>query len=203
MRSPFRTIRDGCGAQIVPFAIFYNRESDRPCGTFLCTNRTANITMIPEFLCENHLNALRFVVSTLQKHEIAYQVTGGLAGNIYGSEWPLHDIDIEVSRKDIEQVASLFQEYAIRPLSRFVDEEFDLMLLTLRVNDVEIDINQAEDAFVFTKDGRRVKLDTDLCKAIEKTFLGSRVWVQPLEDIIRYKELLSRSEDVRDLRGLR
>lgn len=159
--------------------------------------------MIPDILSENHLKALKFVVFTLEKHEIAYQVTGGLAGNIYGSEWPLHDIDIEVSQKDIEQVASLFKPHVIRPLARFVDEEFDLMLVTLRVNDVEIDINQAEDAFLVTKNGQRVKFDTDLCKAIEKPFLDLTVWVQPLEDIIRYKELLGRNEDVRDLRGLR
>ncbi len=169
---------------------------------FPSATRTVQITMIPHILSDNHLKALKFVLSTLKKHDIAYHITGGLAGNIYGSEWPLHDIDIEVSQKDIERVASLFMPQVIRPLARFVDEEFDLMLLTLRVNDVEIDINQAEDAFVLTAEGRRVKLDTDLCQAIEKKFCELTVWVQPLEDIIRYKEFLGRDEDVRDLKGL-
>lgn len=158
--------------------------------------------MIPEIISENQMH-LNFLISNLKKHKIAYHITGGLAGNIYGFKWRLHDIDIEVSQKDINRVASLFKQNIICPLARFIDNEFDIMLLTLRVNDVEIEINQAEDAFIFTADGRRVKLDTDLSKAIENNFFGISICVQPLEDIIHYKELLVRNEDIKDLKALK
>lgn len=146
----------------------------------------------------NHLKTLKLLISTFDEHQIPYQITGGLAGNIYGSTWPLHDIDIEVSQTRIAEVAELFREYTVRPLSRFVDEEFDLMFLALRINEIEVEINQAEDAFIFSE-GIRLKLNTDLSNALKINFLGLDMFVQPLDDIIKYKKLLKRNNDVSDL----
>lgn len=158
--------------------------------------------MIRNIISENHLKTLNLVIATFDRHNIPYQATGGLAGNIYGSKWPLHDIDIEVSQRDMAKVVELFKEYTVRPLFRFVDEEFDLMLLGLCINDIEVEINQAEDAFIFSN-GVRMRLETDLSKAKKIRFLGLDILVQPLDDIIKYKRLLSRNNDVSDLISLR
>ncbi len=157
--------------------------------------------MIPNIISENHLKTLNLLIATFDRHKISYQVTGGLAGNIYGSKWPLHDIDIEVSQRDMAKVVELFREYTVRPLFRFVDEEFHLMLLGLCINDIEVEINQAEEAFIFS-DGVRIQLDTDLGKAKKIRFLGLYILVQPLDDIIKYKQLLKRNNDVNDLMNL-
>jgi len=109
-----------------------------------------------------------------------------------------YDIDVEVVQKDIQLVAALLRDYTIRPLSRFVDEEFDLMLLTIRIHDVEVDINQVEDAFLFTK-GIKTPLDTDISRKNRRCFLGLEMYVQPLSDLIKYKKLLVRQADVSDL----
>ncbi|MGL5058611.1 MAG: nucleotidyltransferase domain-containing protein [Microcoleus sp.] len=146
----------------------------------------------------NHLKTLKLLIFTFDAHQIPYQITGGLAGNIYGSTWPLHDIDIEVPQTRIAEVAELFKKYTVRPLSRFVDEEFDLMFLALRINDIDVEINQVEDAFIFS-DGIRLPLNTDLSKARKMNFLGLDMLVQPLDDIIKYKKLLQRNNDVSDL----
>jgi hypothetical protein len=158
--------------------------------------------MIPNIISENHLRTLSLAIATFDKQNIPYQATGGLAGNIYGSKWPLHDIDIEVSERDMAKVVELFREYTVRPLFRFVDKEFDLMLLGLSINDIEVEINQAEDAFIFNN-GVRMRLETDLSKAKKIRFLGLDILVQPLDDIIKYKRLLSRNNDVSDLISLR
>ncbi|MEG4323403.1 MULTISPECIES: hypothetical protein [unclassified Microcoleus] len=158
--------------------------------------------MIPNIISENHLKTLNLLIATFDRQNIPYQVTGGLAGNIYGSKWPLHDIDIEVSQRDMAKVVELFKEYTVRPLFRLVDEEFDLMLLGLCLNDIEVEINQAEDAFIFSS-GVRIKLDTDLSKAKKMRFLDLDIFVQPLDDIINYKQLLNRNNDVSDLINLK
>jgi hypothetical protein len=158
--------------------------------------------MIPNIISENHLKTLSLAIATFDRHNIRYQATGGLAGNIYGSKWPLHDIDIEVSQRDMAKVVEIFREYTVRPLFRFVDEEFDLMLLGLCINDIEVEITQAEDAFIFSN-GVRIRLETDLSKAKKIRFLGLDIFVQPLDDIITYKRLLSRNNDVSDLISLR
>jgi hypothetical protein len=157
--------------------------------------------MSSEIISNNHWEALKFIVSIFDKYSIEYQFTGGLAGNVHGSTWPLHDIDVEVTQKDIQFVADILKDYTIRPLSRFVDEEFDLLLLTLRLNDVEIDINQVEDAFIFTN-GRKKTLDTDISRKNKRCFLGLEIYVQPLSDIIKYKKLLGRQADVSELMKL-
>ncbi|NJK74068.1 MAG: hypothetical protein HC942_08020 [Microcoleus sp. SU_5_6] len=149
-------------------------------------------------ISENHLKTLKLLISTFDEYQIPYQITGGLAGNIYGSKWPLQDIDIEVPQTRIAEVAELFGEYTVRPLSRFVDEEFDLMFLALRINDIDVEINQAEDAFIFS-DGIRIQLDTDLSQARRLNFCGLNLLVQPLDNIIKYKKLLKRHNDVSDL----
>lgn len=161
-----------------------------------------NHSMIPATISDHHWQALNFIVSTFEQYQIAYHITGGLAGTFYGSQWPVHDLDLEVSQKDIDQVAALFKPYTIRPLSRFVDEEFDLMLLTLRLHGVEVDINQVEDSFVFHQ-GKRIKLNTNLDAAHCFKVGELKLRVQPLDAIIAYKELLNRNPDIADLKQLR
>jgi hypothetical protein len=155
-----------------------------------------------EIISNNHRETLKFLVEILGQHNIQYQFTGGLAGNVYGSTWPLHDIDLEVAQNDIGRVADILQDYTVRPLSRFVDEEFDLMLLGLRINQVDVEINQVEDAWIFTN-GRRTQLNTDLSRKNKMIFLELELYVQPLEDIIKYKKLLGRAADVNDLMTLK
>jgi hypothetical protein len=155
-----------------------------------------------EIISNNHRETLKFLVEILSQHNIEYQFTGGLAGNVYGSTWPLHDIDLEVAQNDIGRVADIFKDYTVRPLSRFVDEEFDLMLLGLRINQVDVEINQVEDAWIFTN-GIRTQLNTDLSRKNKMNFLNLELYVQPLEDIIKYKNLLGRQADINDLMKLK
>ncbi len=155
-----------------------------------------------EIISNNHRETLKFLVEILGQHNIQYQFTGGLAGNVYGSTWPLHDIDLEVAQNDIGRVADILQDYTVRPLSRFVDEEFDLMLLGLRINQVDVEINQVEDAWIFTN-GIRTQLNTDLSRKNKMNFLNLELYVQPLEDIIKYKNLLGRQADINDLMKLK
>lgn len=157
--------------------------------------------MDSSIISHNHLQALRFIISILTKHNIDYQLTGGVAGNIYGSQWPLHDIDIEVARKDMDRVAELFKDYITRPISRFVDDEFDLLMMTLQISEIDVDINQVEDAFV-VRDGVKIKLDSDLSRANRINWQGIEILVQPLDDIIHYKEIIRREADLAELKQL-
>ncbi len=158
--------------------------------------------MLRDFLTENQLWVLKFLVTTLEQNEIKYQVTGGLAGNVYGSNWRLHDIDLEVLQKKFQRVVILFKDFTVFGPSRFVDEEFDLMLLRLLVQGVEVDINQVEDAFGFTPEGIRFSFDTNLDRARQIEFFGLSLFLQPLEDLIAYNKLLERTAALRDLMSL-
>jgi len=153
-------------------------------------------------LTHAQLRIIRILADWLNQHNVPYQFTGGLAGNIHGSKWPLHDIDVDVYQADIPLLLEQLASWIIRPFGRFVDEEFDLFLVTLRIDGVEIDVSQVEDAFILSE-GDRVPLITDLNKSEDRLLFGTHVRVIPLEDLISYKGLLGRKADVADLSSLR
>jgi hypothetical protein len=146
-------------------------------------------------------HALRCLLDILEEAGACYQFTGGFAGNLHGSGWPLHDLDVDVAQADIARVAELLRPYTTRPLGLYLDPEFELQLLRAEIAGVEIDVSQAEEAYA-RAGGRRVPLGTTLLHRERVRVLGREVWVQPLAELIAYKELIGRSADVADLRAL-
>ena len=145
--------------------------------------------------------ALRRLVGILDAAGACYQFTGGFAGNLHGSRWPLHDLDVDVTREGLPRLTVFLQPYTTRPLGLYVDNEFELQLLRAEVEGVAIDVSQAEEAYARVG-GRRVPLNTSLAKRQRVSVLDLEVWVQPLGELIAYKELLGRSADLADLRVL-
>jgi hypothetical protein len=145
--------------------------------------------------------ALRRLAGILDEAGACYAFTGGFAGNLHGSRWPLHDLDVDVMREDLPRLAVLLGPYITRPLGLYVDDEFELQLLRAEMEGVEIDVSQAEEAYARVG-GRRVSLATSLEHRQRVPVLDLEVWVQPLGELIAYKELLGRSADLADLRAL-
>src|ERR1019366_1189167 len=105
--------------------------------------------------------ALRRLAGILDEAGAYYQFTGGFAGNLHGSRWPLHDLDVDVTREGLPGLAELMGPYTTRPLGLYVDDEFELQLLRAEMEGVEIDVSQAEEAYARVG-GRRVSLATSL-----------------------------------------
>ena len=145
--------------------------------------------------------AVRRLISLLDKAAACYQFSGGFAGNLHGSRWPLHDLDVDVAQQDLPRLAELLQPYTYAPLGLYVDEEFRLQLLRARFEGVAIDVSQAEDAYGRCG-GQWVPLGTNLARRQRVPLLDLHVWVQPLDALIAYKELIGRSADVAELRAL-
>ncbi|HYW06993.1 MAG TPA: hypothetical protein VE913_08555, partial [Longimicrobium sp.] len=143
--------------------------------------------------------ALLRLVSVLESARIEYQLSGGLAGNVHGSAWPLHDIDVDVPGARIAEVASLFPGEVGHGPARFVDDEFELTLLRLELNGVPVDVSSADNAWVFTRAAVRTPLRIDLARAERREFRGIVLPVVPLDDLIAYKQLIGRDRDVADL----
>ncbi|WP_264777684.1 nucleotidyltransferase domain-containing protein [Deinococcus aetherius] len=141
------------------------------------------------------------MTETLERHDIPYQVTGGLAGNVHGSRWPLHDLDLDVRTADLPRLAALFAPAVVWGPGRYVDAEFDLPLLRLNVDGVEVDFSGAEDAWA-RRNGKRLPLVTDLARAERRVFAGVNLWVVPLADLITYKTVLGRTADLEELSRL-
>jgi hypothetical protein len=121
-------------------------------------------------------SVLCFLVQTLETRQIAYQITGGLAGNIYGSERPLGEIALQIAGIDRPRVAAAFAAYASDPNGG--PSDLPLAALYLQIQGVPVDFSQAEL-------GRAGALPVDLAKRLRMDFLGLMLCVQPLEDLIQ------------------
>ncbi len=151
-------------------------------------------------LQEKQVSVLKNLLHHCWSQGIRYQITGGLAGNIYGSLWKLHDIDLEMSLRDVYAIEKDYRDYVRVPTTRYVDEEFDMWLLQLEIDGVSIDINAIEDCFILVPPDRQpYHIETSLNKALTYHIHDLPIVVQPLSALIHYKILLQRHDDVRDL----
>lgn len=157
---------------------------------------------LPPWLTAAHLGALRRLVAALQSLSIPYVVTGGLAGNLHGSTWPLHDIDIDVPAVALPTLAAAFPGEVCRGPGRYVDSEFELDLLTLDLGGVLVDATAAESVVLRDPAGGRHAFPTDLGELEWRPLLDLALPVQPLRQLLAYKRRIGRAADVADLAAL-
>src|SRR5712691_5952745 len=152
-------------------------------------------------LTRSQERAVRRLIGFLDEAAACYQFSGGFAGNLHGSRWPLHDLDVEVAQQDLPRLAALLHPSISHPLGWYEDAEFRLYLLGVKIEGVDIDMSQAEDAYGRCG-GQWVPLGTDLARRQQVPLLDLHVWVQPLDALIAYKTLIGRAADVAELRAL-
>lgn len=68
---------------------------------------------------EKTLNALRWIVGILNKHQVPYRIGGGFAAHIYGSNRPINDIDISLPGKYFSAIVPLGGIFLISLLALF------------------------------------------------------------------------------------
>lgn len=147
---------------------------------------------------EKQKRVIHLLVDYFEKHNIKYHFTGGLAGNLFGSLWKLQDIDVEVEIKNLYKIENDFNNFILKSVHKYIDDEFEIWLLQLKIDDVEVDINAIEDFLIKPS----FKVETKIENAVEIFFENRTVKTQPLEDIISYKKLLKRDRDLEELTKL-
>lgn len=153
---------------------------------------------LPSWITPQQFAVLEEIGSELDRRGIPWMAVGGLAGNLWGSTWPLHDIDVDVPSEAIAGLANHWGPY-ITAQGRYVDGEFDIELLRLRIHNVEVDFSGADYAYCFAPSGVRKALPNTLGQRVQRT-LGSRSFpCQRLEDLIEYKIAIGRKRDLREL----
>jgi hypothetical protein len=148
------------------------------------------------------IETLKVLSDFFHRENIDYHITGGLAGNIYGSKWKLSDIDIEVHFADLSRIEKYFSRNVKQQVSRYIDHEFDIWLFQLNFNGLVVDINAIEDFYIFNGN-KRLKIETSFDNSKSVEYYGLQLKVQSLKEIIEYKQILKRKADVEDLLRLK
>jgi len=133
---------------------------------------------------------LEWIVKIISINGINYQITGGLAANLYGSSREVYDIDIEVHDADVYKVYEVCKDYVIYGPERYMDDNFDLLLMTLDYGGQLIDVCGIDSMYI-----RGWLQLIDLNTSVEIN--GMKVVL--LADLIAYKKLLNREVDLIDV----
>lgn len=90
------------------------------------------------------INALKWIVGILNKHNVPYRIGGGFAAHVYGSTRPVNDIDISLSGIYFPIIMSDISEYIEYNLKHYSDEKWDCDGLTLNYHGQEIDMTDID-----------------------------------------------------------
>lgn len=152
---------------------------------------------------KNTEEAFKWIVGLLHKHSIPFQIAGGFAARLYGSERELADIDIRISDNRFDELYSDVKEYIVFGPAQYLDDEWDLKLMTLKFKGQEIDIAGEDNIKIFDKASKNwISFSRDLSISENKEVYGLTVAVIPKEALIAYKKKLTREVDLADLKAL-
>ena len=139
------------------------------------------------------------VTDILKKNNIPFQITGGLAAIAYGAKRELFDIDIDVSKKDIQKVRKLFKKYITEDIHHLQNGRFDIYVMSLEIDGVIVDISQLEDNYVVDNNGNKIGGDYNLNNAKTINIEGLEMPVEDKKELINYKRILARDTDLADI----
>lgn len=150
----------------------------------------------------NTEEAFKWIVVILKKNKVHFQITGGLAAKFYGSARPLADIDIDIPWNKFESITEDVKEYIIMGPQRFMNDNWDLYMMTLRFKNQDIDIGSGDVKIRPNKEGQWVSNITDFSKSEQGEIFDMTVPIIPKEELIKYKKVLSREVDLEDIKAL-
>ena len=64
------------------------------------------MSMLGIVLTGSQERAVRRLIGFFDEAAACYQFSGGFAGNLHGSRWPLSDFDVEVAQQDLPRLAA-------------------------------------------------------------------------------------------------
>lgn len=157
----------------------------------------------PSWISRAQYAALQEIITYLDQHDHPYVATGGLAGNLHGSRWPLHDVDLDLPRAALDTVADWYRTCVRFGPGRHVDDEFDIELLTIQLHGIDIALTASESITLREHEtGRWIPWPSRLDHAEVRVLRELRIRVQPLASVVAYKQCIGRVLDVADLRGM-
>ena len=102
-------------------------------------------------MMESAKEAFAWIINVLKKHDIKFQISGGLAAKAYGCSRPLHDIDIEMPDESFNVIIDDVKEFIVFGPKRNITNSFDVQMLRLNYKGQQIDLTGTDEK-MFDKD---------------------------------------------------
>lgn len=169
-------------------------------GTGSMTERSTHVAETME-VRQRVARALMWVVGALLKHDVPYQVVGGLAARAYGAHRPLADIDLYVPFDQVGNFLRAIQPFVTWGPEHYDDETWDLTFLKINYGGQRIELGDSSTAprFFNVRDGCWERQQIDYLNPTIVKVYGLTVEVMPKDELIRYKAALGRAVDLMDI----
>ena len=79
--------------------------------------------------------AFHWIIKILKKHNVHFQISGGLAAKVYGASRPLYDIDIEMSDEFFQIILDDVKNYITFGPEQSISKTFNVLKLSLNYKD--------------------------------------------------------------------
>lgn len=152
---------------------------------------------------KNTEEAFKWIINILMQNNILFQISGGFAAKLYGSERELFDIDIDMKGSDFYRILPFVKDYIVFGPERYRDESFDIKLLTLEYHGQKIDLSSDENAKIYnsiTKQWQDCKTNYADCEQYE--IFDLVVPVIRRQELIEYKKMIGRLIDMEDIEAI-
>lgn len=149
-------------------------------------------------------NTLHWLITLLEAKNIPYVITGGFWAHLYGATRDINDIDIDIHESDFEKILPEIKAYITFGPWRYIDERWDLQIITLNYHGQEIDIGSADRCTIFDDISQTWKIFSSNLKEytpIVYEWISLRVMLP--QEMIAYKSLLSGEHQKTDIIALK
>lgn len=147
--------------------------------------------------------ALEWLKGILDSQQVQYQIVGGLAATIHGGSRDVADIDLYIHSSDADKILSQVAPYVSKPLTHYVEGNWDLEYFQLIYQAQKIEIGLSPGTKIkSSEDGLWHTLETDFSKSVIGHYQSIEVPVIPIDELVRYKRLLGRVVDLIDVQEL-
>lgn len=151
----------------------------------------------------NAKTALKWIVAILRKHDIPFQVTGGLAAIAYGASRELADIDIDIPEEAFEIIQPAVAAHITFGPAQFKSEQWNLYLMTLNYQGQDIDLSGAYKTKIFNKQKNRwQKIPANFSTTENIKIMEIVVPIIARSELLKYKTMLARQVDLIDIKQI-
>lgn len=149
------------------------------------------------------IEALRWIVSILDKNKVEYQISGGFAAKLYDSSRELNDIDFEISEKYFPKILPEISQYIIYGPERFKDAKWDCYRVTLDYFGQKIDITGADTLRMSNKERTKwITYDNYVFDSLDANVEDVNIKVISPQELIDYKKELDGDHQLEDIRAI-
>lgn len=138
------------------------------------------------------INAIKWIIPILKKHNVQYEISGGFAAHIYGATRPINDIDIDISSENLVQLLPDIKNYIVYGPAPYKNVVWDLgTQIVLNYEDQLIDIADASNVKICDlKTQQWLDFSSKFNTSQTMKIYGIEVQVIDPHDLIEYKKIL-------------